>query len=153
MASPKDQHYWTQLRIALTAGRWSSPLPAKAPHGKPLSWAELLRKFNKHCTGYSEVAEIASQTLSLSLLLGAYPTDEDQGESNCFEDSIDNVSPTRKDGVLSLGMECLLPPERQEEARIAYESLKRLKPEHSDVRSVALRRRGYRTHVQSFSLV
>jgi hypothetical protein len=134
MAHPKDQHYWAQLRIAQTAGRWSSPAPARAPNGKPLSWAELFRKFNKHCSGYSEVAEVASQTLSLSLLLGAYSIDEDQGESNFLVNGIRNGSSSRKDGVLSLGMECLLPPERQGEAQEAYESLKRLKSENFDVR-------------------
>ena len=130
MAHPKSEHYWTQLRIALTAGRWSSSAPARAPNGKSLSWAELLRKFNKHCTGYSDVAEVASQTQALSLLLEANSKDVDQDETCSLED----VYPPGEDGILSLGKECLLPPERHEEARVTYEGLKLLRAENDDVR-------------------
>jgi hypothetical protein len=51
MALAKDRHYWIQLRLALTAGQWSSPTPAKTPKGIALSWSELFRKFNKHVKG------------------------------------------------------------------------------------------------------
>ncbi len=58
MAHSKDRHYWSQLRIALTAGSWGSPHPAKAANGVPITWTDLLRKFNKHCHGFTDVAEI-----------------------------------------------------------------------------------------------
>ncbi|KAG1744916.1 uncharacterized protein EDB91DRAFT_1271102 [Suillus paluster] len=58
MAHPKDKYYWTQLRAALTAGQWSSPAPAKAQNAVTLSWFHLLRKFNKHCKGFQDVAEV-----------------------------------------------------------------------------------------------
>ena len=122
MSNPKERHYWTQLRAALTAGQWSSPHPAKAPNGVPLPWSELFRKFNKHCKGYSDVVEVASQTHALSLLLSANTRNEDQDEP---------VKP--EEYPLDLGNECILPEERMEEARQGYEALKKLESSNFDV--------------------
>ena len=122
MAHAKDTHYWTQLRSVLTAGQWDEPLPAKAPKGKSLPWSELLRKFNKHCKGFSDVAEIASQTQALSLLLGAYSHGDDGNDGSDTDHEL-----------LALGDECLLPEERVDEAGVGYEILKNLKCIHFDV--------------------
>lgn len=116
MANAKDKHYWEQLRSVLAAGSWEVVFPARAPNGTPLSWSELLRKFNKHCTGYSDVAELASQTQALSLLLGTQ--DEDKPSEN----------------LLSLGDECALPPEREEEGAMGYAALQSLRSADRDVR-------------------
>ena len=126
MASGKDKHYWTQLRAALTGGQWATATPAKAPNGTPLSWAELLRKFNKHCRGFTDVTELASQTQALALLLAA------KGSSQLNDRDLDgdDASPL---GPLALGDECVLPEERQEEARAGYNALKQLEGAHSDV--------------------
>lgn len=127
-ANAKDKYYWTQLRAALTSGQWASASPAKALNGTPLSWSELLRKFNKHCNGFSDVAEIASQTQALALLLAA-------SESTQLKDRDldgDRASPL---GPLALGEECVLPEERQEEARAGYEALRKLDSASADVRS------------------
>lgn len=120
--STKDRHYWSQLRAALTAGHWSSSSPAKAFNGAPLSWSELFRKFNKHCKGYVDVAEVASQTHALSLLLIANSKDEDQDE------------PVRPEEYpLELGDECILASERVEEARSGYDILKKIESSNFDV--------------------
>ena len=122
MTSVKDKHYWTQLRSALTAGQWSSLSPAKAPNGAGLPWSELIRKFNKHCRGFNDVAEIASQTRNLSLLLGSNSKDDDQDDIP--EGSVFPVA---------LGNTCLLPEERVEEATNGYLALKQLECSNFDV--------------------
>ncbi|KAJ3899328.1 hypothetical protein F5879DRAFT_1061659 [Lentinula edodes] len=125
--STKDRHYWSQLRAALTAGHWSSSSPAKAFNGAPLSWSELFRKFNKHCKGYVDVAEVASQTHALSLLLIANSKDEDQDE------------PVRPEEYpLELGDECILASERVEEARLGYDILKKIESSNFDTLNFAL---------------
>ncbi|KAI0338701.1 hypothetical protein BDW22DRAFT_1362393 [Trametopsis cervina] len=118
MANTKDKHYWGQLRAALTAGSWDVAFPAKVPKGTQLSWSELLRKFNKHCPGYADVAELASQTQALALLLQTQ--DEDQPS----------------EGLLAVGDECTLPQERVEEASAGYATLKSLR--HADKDPVQL---------------
>lgn len=125
MAHGKDRHYWTQLRAALTAGAWASSAPAKTHNGFFLSWSELLRKFNKHCAGFQDVAEIASQTQALSIWLSANAADEDQLGSE-------------PDGQLRLASECMLLPERVQEAAAGYDALKQLKSTRSDVRRPTL---------------
>ncbi|KAG9312488.1 hypothetical protein JVU11DRAFT_6875 [Chiua virens] len=115
----KDRYYWTQLRAALNAGVWASSAPAKAPHGKFLTWSELIRKFNKHCIGFQEVAEIASQTQALSIWLSANAVDDDQLGSE-------------PDDQLCLASECMLLPERVQEATAGYETLKKLQSTRSD---------------------
>jgi hypothetical protein len=121
MSHGKDTHYWTQLRSALTGGQWTASSPSKTPKGSPLSWSELLRKFKKHCHGFADVAEIASQTQALALLLDANAQNEDG----------DVQDPNF--GSLSLGDECLLPEERVLEAREGYETLKSLESFNFDV--------------------
>jgi hypothetical protein len=116
MANTKDKHYWGQLRAALTSGSWDVSAPAKLPNGSPLSWSELLRKFNKHCQGFADVAELASQTQALSLLLSTQ--DEDQPSQS----------------PLGLGDECRLPQERVEEATMGYTTLQSLRTVEKDVR-------------------
>jgi hypothetical protein len=121
----KDKYYWTQLRTALTGGSWGSPAPAKGFKGNPISWTELLRKFNKHCRGYTDVSEIANQTQALALLIAAGPTDNElDGVERHVEDS------------LTLGTESLVAGEHVEEARVGFEALRNLESEHakSDVR-------------------
>lgn len=125
MAHAKDKYYWAQLRAALTAGQWSSPSPGRAQNGSPLSWLHVLRKFNKHCKGFQDVAEVASQTQALFLLLGADTEDVDQLG---LED----------DDKLVLGDECLLPLERIEEARGGYEILRSLDSKNFDSLQLAL---------------
>ncbi|KAH9929196.1 uncharacterized protein B0H18DRAFT_998043 [Fomitopsis serialis] len=121
MSNPKSQHYWRQLRETLTAGRWGDASPAKTPSGGPLSWPELLRKFNKHCPGHSHAAELALQTQSLSLLLSvkAVGAGLDGNE----------VSAANQ---LALGQECMLQEERLEEATAGYNALKSLETANSD---------------------
>jgi len=120
MAHAKDKHYWAQLRAALTAGQWSSPSPAKAPNGSPLSWFHLFRKFNKHCKGFHEVAEVASQTQALCMWLEASATDTD-------------VLGVESDDEIVLPDECVLPPERIEESKSCCEILKELNSNNFDV--------------------
>ncbi|KAL0066997.1 hypothetical protein AAF712_005986 [Marasmius tenuissimus] len=120
MSNPKERHYWTQLRSSLTAGQWSAPYPAKAPNGVALSWGELFRKFNKHCKGYEDVAEVASRTHALSLLL----------EASTKQD--DSLYP------LDLGEECVLDEGRMEEGREGYQALKKLEGGNFDTLNFAL---------------
>ena len=121
MAQPRSQHYWRQLRGALTAGQWDATAPAKDWHQRPCSWSELIRKFLKHSPDHRDVAELASQTQALCLLLSANATNLDGSD----------VGPR---GPLVLGEECALPEERIEEASAGYESLKQLDASRSDVR-------------------
>ncbi|KAI0643275.1 hypothetical protein C8Q79DRAFT_1094856 [Trametes meyenii] len=125
MAQGKPQHYWRQLRTALTAGQWDTHFPAKDAHGRAVSWSDLLRKFNKHCPGHQDVAELASQTQALSLLLSANSTDLDASE----------VGPQ---GVLVLGEECTLAEERIEEGLGGYNALKQVEANGSDSLKAAL---------------
>jgi hypothetical protein len=125
MAQTKDKHYWSQLRAALTGGSWGSSSPARNIKGKPITWTELLRKFDKHCHGYIDVSEIANRTQALALLLAGIPTDgELDGDGQSGEDS------------LALGTESVVVGEHTDEARIGFEALKNLESEHanSDVR-------------------
>ena len=125
MAHTKDKHYWSHLRIALTAGSWGSPQPVRALKGDPISWTELLRKFNKHCHGYTDVAELANQTQALSLLVAGGPTDRElDGSTFNYEQP------------LILGAESVVADEHVDEARVGYNILKGLQAENtnSDVR-------------------
>jgi hypothetical protein len=125
MAQTKDKHYWTQLKAALTGGCWGSSTPAKNFKGAPISWTELLRKFDKHCHGYIDVSEIANRTQALALLVAGIPTDDElDGDDRSGEDS------------LALGTEGVVDGEHAEEARVGFEALKNLESEHanSDVR-------------------
>lgn len=122
MAHGKDRHYWAQLRAALTAGLWTSSAPAKTPNGSTfLSWSKLIYKFNKHCAGFQDIAEIASQTQALSIWLSANATDEDQL----------GLEP---EGQLRLASECMLLPEHVQEVTAGYEALRKLQSTRSDVR-------------------
>ena len=121
MAQVKPQHYWRQLRAVLTSGQWEDPTLAKDYHGRSVSWTNLLRKFHKHCPGHPDVAELASQTQALSLLLSAN------------SDGLDGNG-CGAEGVLVLGGECMLAEERIEEALTGYNALKQLDASRSDVR-------------------
>ncbi|KIJ19657.1 hypothetical protein PAXINDRAFT_174968 [Paxillus involutus ATCC 200175] len=130
MAHAKDKHYWSQLRAALTAGQWTSASPAKTPHGYPLPWSELVRKFNKHCKGFQDVADVAFQTQVLSGLLATNATNED-----CLG--------SEPDSEFRLGQECILLPEQIEKAASGYEVLKQLESRHSDSLALALAYHAY----------
>jgi hypothetical protein len=121
MAQTKDQHYWTQLRAALTGGSWGSPTPAKNFKGAPISWTELLRKFNKHCHGHPDVSEIANRTQALALLVAGIPTDDElDGDDQFGEDT------------LALGAESVVVGEHADEARVGFEALKNIESAHVD---------------------
>lgn len=125
MAQTKDKHYWTQLRSALTSGAWGSSSPAKAYNGSATSWPELFRKFNKHNHGFTEVAEIASQTQALALQLAGGTSDAElDGDAR------------PQNGPLALGEECIVDAGRREEAKSGYDALKKLEEgsPKSDVR-------------------
>ncbi|KIP07862.1 hypothetical protein PHLGIDRAFT_70390 [Phlebiopsis gigantea 11061_1 CR5-6] len=119
MASGKDKHYWSQLLATLTAGSWDISLPAKAANGTVLPWSELLRKFNKHCHGYADVAELASQTQALSLLVEVGVAGQD-GPSES----------------VAIGEECVLQNERRDEVAAGYNTLKGMR--NSDKEPVRL---------------
>ncbi|KAI0660278.1 hypothetical protein C8Q70DRAFT_980001 [Cubamyces menziesii] len=125
MAQGKPAHYWRQLRAALTAGQWDARFPAKDVHGRAVSWSDLLRKFNKHCPGHQDVAELASQTQALSLLLSANAADLDGSDVG-------------SQGVLVLGDECRLAEERIDEALAGYDTLKQMDAGASDSVRAAL---------------
>ncbi len=114
MSTTKDKFYWSQLRAALTSGQWSSPSPSKALNGTALSWSGLFRKFNKHCKGYEDVTEVASQTHALALLLAASSKDDDQDDA-----------PRTGEYSLELGDESVLAEERKGEAQTGYDILKK----------------------------
>jgi len=48
----KARHYTQQLQSVLTRGAWAESTPANAAKGPPMSWAELIRKFKKHCVSH-----------------------------------------------------------------------------------------------------
>lgn len=58
--NPKGSHYTVQLYSSLCAGQWSSPSPAKAPHGIGLPWLELFRKYRKHAEPSKDNEEFAT---------------------------------------------------------------------------------------------
>ncbi|KAL1688777.1 hypothetical protein GGG16DRAFT_126942 [Schizophyllum commune] len=126
MALAKDKHYWGQLRAALTAGHWESQLPAKAPNATPLSWSELFRKFNKHCTGHVDVAEVASQTHALALLLFVTKKQEITERTSVPPLPIDTNG------------ECVLPEERRDEAKQGFDVLKNLRSQNTNMMNHAL---------------
>ncbi|KAG7440123.1 uncharacterized protein BT62DRAFT_989346 [Guyanagaster necrorhizus] len=127
MSTPKDKYYWTQLRAALTGGQWSSSYPSKALNGTALSWSELFRKFNKHCKGYEDVTEVASQTHALALLLAASSKDGDQDDA-----------PRTGEYALELRDESVLPEERKGEAQAGYDILRKLESSNFDTLNFAL---------------
>ena len=112
MALTKDKHYWTQLRTATTAGQWDSDFPGKDRKGNTLNWANLLRKFNKHCPGQNEFAEVISQTHHLYLQLAA-------GQQKSATDS----SQRSQASPLDLCDNTILPEERQQEGLVGYDGL------------------------------
>ena len=125
MSHSKDRHYWIQLRAVLTGGQWDANFPAKAPNAAPLSWSELLRKFNKHCSGFSDIAELASQTQALAILLSSTQGTSLDVDGNRFDDS----------NPLALGEECVLLEERIAEASQGYNVLTRLSGSNTEVRN------------------
>ncbi|XP_006457157.1 hypothetical protein AGABI2DRAFT_123023 [Agaricus bisporus var. bisporus H97] len=118
MATAKERHYWAHLRAALSAGQWTAAYPAKAPNGVALSWPELIRKFNKHCKGFTHIAEVAAQTQVLASLLSTGMDDEDV-HGNTLRPPLD------------LGDECLVPRSQVEAASVGYEALRNLEPSNS----------------------
>lgn len=109
MALTRDKHYWTQLRTVTTAGQWDSEFPGKDTKGRTLNWANLLRKFNKHCPGQNEFAEVVSQTHHLYLQLAA--SQQTYGLQRF------------QTGPLDLGDEIILPVERHQEGQAGCDVL------------------------------
>ena len=137
MSNIKERHYWTQLRAALTGGQWQSPTPARTPNGSTISWSELFRKFNKHCRGFQDVAEVALQTRHLAnLLLESYPEDDDTEVDRETLRSGDTSSNARRRGKLDMGGEVTLAGKYNERASIGYNALKVLKSSNYDVRGL-----------------
>ncbi|THU76550.1 hypothetical protein K435DRAFT_770978 [Dendrothele bispora CBS 962.96] len=132
MSTLKERHYWSQLRAALTAGQWLSSSPAKAPNGSPLPWSELFRKFNKHCRGFADVAQVASSTQALAVLLAASSKSKNEDQ--------DEWVPESKEGMyaMELGEECILPAERKKAGIEGYEALKQLESANFDTLNFAL---------------
>jgi len=121
MALTKDKHYHTQLRTAITAGKWDSDSPGKDSKGYNLNWANLLRKFKKHCPGQNEFAEVVSQTQHLYLQLAA-----GQQKSAVDGPQRSQTSP------LDLSDDNILPEERLQEGQAGYDVLKTI-PSPSEV--------------------
>ena len=94
-----------------------SNLPGKDPKGTSLNWANLLRKFNKHCPGQNEFAEVVSQTQHLYLQLAA-------GQQKPVLDS--------QTGPLDLGDDAILLEERRKEGQTGYDVLNAI-PSPSEV--------------------
>jgi hypothetical protein len=139
MINVKERHYWTQLRAAMSAGQWRSPTPAKTPNGYGLSWPELFRKFNKHCRGFQDVAEVASQTRALAKLLSEMRSDDDE-ESGVPDEkvSLDPNVDTRGRGTLGIEREVVLEGADLEQALSRFYALKSLESSNGDVRSAIL---------------
>jgi hypothetical protein len=119
--NPKKRHYWAQLRTALTAGQWRTRFPAKTPSGAPLSWSELFRKFNKHCQGAQDVANVASHTYTLALSIS---------EDSLNEDEDDGAS------ILAIDTECLISQGRVKKIEAGYEELQSLQSSNLDVSTI-----------------
>ena len=138
MSSPKERHYWSQLRAAITAGQWRSEFPVKAYNGSALSWSELFRKFKKHCRGFEDVAVVAEQTRLLALLLGSKYKDDDENsevEDTSAPNSEGGSSRKGRLGKVDLEEECVLLPERVEEAKVGYDTIQSLQSSRFDVSS------------------
>lgn len=134
MINPKERHYWTQLRAALTAGQWCSASPAKTPNGSLLSWSELIRKFNKHCKGFQDVAEVASHTRALAKLLLEMRSEDDE-EIKAREEKL--WPDLKGHGKLGLENEVVLEGTYLEQALSRYDTLKGLEPSNSCVRAAS----------------
>ena len=119
MALTKDNRYWIQLRTAITAGQWDSESLGKDTKGRTLNWANLLRKFNKHCPGQNEFSEVVSQTHHLYLQLAA--SQQTYGLQRF------------QTGPLDLGDEIILPVERHQEGQAGCDVLGAI-PSPSEVR-------------------
>ncbi|PPR04627.1 hypothetical protein CVT26_015006 [Gymnopilus dilepis] len=141
MSSPKERHYWSQLRAAITAGQWRSEFPVKAYNGSALSWSELFRKFKKHCRGFEDVAVVAEQTRLLALLLGSKYKDDDENsevEDTSAPNSEGGSSRKGRLGKVDLEEECVLLPERVEEAKVGYDTIQSLQSSRFDTIHFAL---------------
>lgn len=131
--NPKERHYWTQLRAALTAGQWSSASPSKTPNGHPLSWSELLRKFNKHCKGFQDFAEVAAHTRALANLLSEIRPDDDESGESADDERL--TADTGGSGSLGVEREVVLGGAYLEQASSRFDALKALESPNFSVRS------------------
>ncbi|KAH7100390.1 hypothetical protein BKA62DRAFT_750276 [Auriculariales sp. MPI-PUGE-AT-0066] len=121
----KGDFYTNQLDLALAGGQWTSNTPAKGIGGVAISWAELLRKFRKHCPNQSVTAEVAASVHALSLLglRSSPPGSELEADDRSL------------DGQLDFNSEAILPAEAREEAQAAYDKLNALSDKSTSVRS------------------
>jgi hypothetical protein len=93
-----------------------------------IPWHELFRKFNKHCKGFQDVAEIAAQTQALGSLLAAYNKDEETDGTK--------EGPTYP---LDLVDDCLVEAGRKDDAKSRYEALQQIQVAKLDVRIIRSR--------------
>ncbi|KAG8942346.1 hypothetical protein FRC04_003798 [Tulasnella sp. 424] len=110
-ANYKAVHYEHELNAALCRGAWAESSPAKTHKGVPISWSELLRKYQKHCKSPNIIA-VAQQTRDLSLLLvasGPTPT--------AFSPADFDLDCSESDNVFNRGEEYILSDERQASAK------------------------------------
>ncbi|KAG8834242.1 hypothetical protein FRC17_009318 [Serendipita sp. 399] len=128
-ADLKATHYTSQLQNALLRGLWADSAPANAAKGQPMSWSELIRKFQKYCRSRHITAELALQTQSLSILLLSPKTDAKNVKPEDLDGDSDELS-----GSLALGNECELVKERVDDARQGFAALELLNdtPEERD---------------------
>ncbi|KIY62652.1 hypothetical protein CYLTODRAFT_426757 [Cylindrobasidium torrendii FP15055 ss-10] len=135
-AAPVDKpaHYLLQVQLVLTSGTFTdeNAFPAKDAKGYPISWTELLRKFDKHCTGehYAGIGLVARSVWQLSRAIAA---SEGDGPTEGEQETLYKLDP---------GATCILHGEkRKEQAREAYESIKKLPK--SDISHLALAYHAY----------
>lgn len=131
--NPKERHYWTQLRAALTAGQWSSASPAKTPNGHPLAWPELFRKFNKHCKGFQDFSEVAAHTRALAHLISETRPDDD-GDGEGADGEWLNADPGSRRRSLGVEGEVVLGSAYREQASSRFDALKALECTNFSVR-------------------
>ncbi|KAG8760065.1 hypothetical protein FRC14_004164 [Serendipita sp. 396] len=128
-ADLKATHYTSQLQSSLLRGIWADSAPANAAKGQPMSWNELIRKYQKYCPSRHITAELALQTQSLSILLLSTKANAKHIKPEDLDGDSDEPA-----GSLALGKECELARERVDDARQGFAALELLNdtPEERD---------------------
>ncbi|KAG9033151.1 hypothetical protein FRB95_000493 [Tulasnella sp. JGI-2019a] len=118
-ANPKGAHYEHELQAALCRGAWADSTPSTTPKAVAIPWDELLRKYRKHCHA-TDLAEVASQTQAISLLIAASNT------SGSLSSTVLDLDSVTQEDVLASRGECTVLAERIAEARAALTALSNL---------------------------